>query len=223
MVNQLVYSSEISLKDVHEALKDQNNIDACILCSVIVHPIEIDDYLGQTFPFIKFTQQTPVPLENEYTSKETLGLDRLASSVGANSLFPNEDLLIVDFGTCIKYDFVTNGAYQGGSIAPGMQMRFKALHNFTDQLPFIEPKEELIRTGKTTEESILSGVMFGISAEVKGIVNHYREHYQQLKVIFTGGDAHYFENVLKNNIFAAPNLVSRGLNEVLNYNEVAKK
>lgn len=220
--NIITYNKDISLDWLHDALKDTTGIKACILCSVVDHPAEIEDYLQQTYKFINFNQATPVPLKNAYGSIETLGLDRLASAVGANFLFPGGNLLVVDFGTCIKYDIVSNHTYLGGSIAPGLLMRFKALNQFTDKLPLIHPKPNFVATGKTTEESILSGVQFGIASELKGIVNYYREQFDDLKIVFTGGDSKYFENVLKNNIFADPNLVSRGLNEVLYHNELAK-
>jgi len=209
----------ITLKSIHDKLKGVKSVDSCILCSVVDHPVEIEDYLQQTFNFIKFNQFTSVPIENEYGTKESLGVDRLAGAVGANSIFPNQDILVVDFGTCIKYDIISKGTYLGGSIAPGMRMRFKALNHFTDKLPLITPNENIKPTGKSTEESILSGVQFGIGSEVQGIINHYKEQYTDLKIVFTGGDAKYFDSVPKNNIFAAPNLVSRGLNEVLRYNE----
>lgn len=219
-VSQFKIGKGLSLKIIHDKLKDFQNITACILCSVIDHPIEIDDYLQQTYPrFIKFSQKTKVPIENSYGTVETLGLDRLAAAVGANVLFPQQNILVVDFGTCIKYDIVSNATYLGGSIAPGMLMRYRALNEFTDRLPLIQPKENIVPTGKSTEESILSGVQFGIGSEVQGIINHYKEQYTDLKIVFTGGDAKYFDSVPKNNIFAAPNLVSRGLNEVLRYNE----
>ena len=214
--------SKITLKGFHDFLKGFENINSCILCSVIDHPIEIEDYLNQTYSFLKFSQNTQVPIENNYTSKESLGLDRLAAAVGANVLFPEANLLVIDFGTCIKYDVVTQGVYLGGSIAPGMKMRFKALNTFTDRLPLISPNEEIITTGKTTEESILSGVQFGILSEVKGIMNFYLEQYPELKIVFTGGDSKYFDKLPNYNIFAAPNLVSRGLNEILRYNDTPK-
>ncbi len=212
-------NKSLTLKSIHDKLKSVQNVDSCILCSVVDHPPEIEDYLQQTFNFIKFNQFTPTPINNEYGSKETLGLDRLAGAVGANFLFPNQNILVVDFGTCIKYDIISNGSYLGGSIAPGMLMRYKALNQFTDRLPLISPKENVNPTGKSTEESILSGVQFGIGSEVQGIINYYKEQYTDLKIVFTGGDSKYFDSVPKNNIFAAPNLVSRGLNEVLRYNE----
>jgi type III pantothenate kinase len=222
LVEVLSSNSDVTLKWIHEVVKTIKNIDSCILCSVVDHPIEVEDYLEQTFKMMKFDQQTKVPIENDYETIETLGLDRLAAAIGANSIFPNHNILVIDFGTCIKYDIVTNNTYNGGGIAPGMRMRFNALNKFTDKLPLVEPSDSLVVTGKTTTESILSGVQFGIASEVTGIIEYYHEQFNNLKVVFSGGDAHFFENVLKKDIFAAPNLVSRGLNEVLLYNASSK-
>lgn len=195
------------------------DVNACILSAVINYPPLIQERLKQIPHFMILDATTPLPILNNYKTPATLGKDRLAAAVGANNSFPNQNILIIDTGTCIKYDFVSAAnAYLGGGISPGIAMRFKALNHFTARLPLVEWKnyEELI--GTTTEECILSGVLTGAVEEVEGIINRYKAQYNSLQVIFTGGDHSFFEKALKNSIFADPFLVLKGLNIILEYN-----
>lgn len=164
--------------------------------------------------------ESNLPLKLRYKTPKTLGNDRIAGAVAANAEFPGQHVLVIDAGTCITYDYVSaNNEFYGGGISPGVYMRFKALNQFTARLPLIEKfsdSEELI--GNSTEESIKSGVINGIKAEVEGIIKRYREKFPETKVIITGGDAYLFETKPKNNIFAQPNLVLRGLNKILLHN-----
>ena len=196
-----------------------------ILCSVTDHDKSIDAFLKNGHRFVELTHQTKLPFLNLYSSPETLGRDRLACAVGANSLFRNQDVLSVDAGTCIKYDFVNaKNEYLGGGISPGIEMRFRALNNFTGKLPLVSYRyfDKLI--GENTDESILSGVMNGAAEEVRGIVQRYRAQYPGLKVVFTGGYLKFFERIFnishteKSSIFADPFLVLKGLNQILNFN-----
>lgn len=162
-----------------------------------------------------------LPLKILYKTPQTLGADRVAGSVAANFSYPDSNVLKIDFGTCITYDFVTSGAeYLGGAIAPGMMMRFKSLHNYTAKLPLIDPMQftafEL--TGTDTASSIASGVVNGIKEEVTGIIKEYDTRFGNLKVVATGGDSGLFVTLLKCEIFARPYLVLEGLNRILNYN-----
>ena len=149
-----------------------------------------------------------------------MGSDRIAASIGAYYLYSNTNVLVIDMGTCIKYNFTNSqNHYLGGSISPGLQMRFKALHQFTSKLPLLQPdtlKVELI--GDNTQNSLLSGVINGIIAEMDGIINQYKEQYPDLVCVITGGDCEHFAKQLKNSIFVHPNLVLRGLNNILNFN-----
>lgn len=200
-----------------------NPIEVVILSSVINHPKAIEQYLKAHYKFIKLSSKTPVPVKNQYKSPETLGNDRLAAAVGATHLFPKHNILVINLGTCITYDLVNNkNIYLGGAISPGVNIRFKALHTFTDMLPLVSTKTynaQLI--GKSTKESILSGVLNGIYTELVGTIERYKKSYKGLKIIISGGDAFYFDKRIKSGIFAAPNIVLQGLNEILDYN--AKK
>jgi type III pantothenate kinase len=162
----------------------------------------------------------PVPITNHYQTPQTLGKDRLASVCGAFHLFPDSACLVIDMGTCIKYDYLdAQGNYWGGSISPGLHMRFKALHTFTARLPLLEPEPgEIALTGTTTKEAIESGVINGISSEIAGIIGEYRKKFGGMHVIFCGGDATFFENKIKESIFVIPEVVLIGLNRILEYN-----
>lgn len=161
---------------------------------------------------------TPIPIKKDYETPQTLGADRLAGAVGANFLFPNQNCLIIDMGTAIKYDYVSKeGIFKGGIISPGLKIRFKALHTFTKRLPLVEAEgiPELI--GKSTKTCIQSGVINGIIAEINGIIERY-EQLGDCQVILCGGDAQFFENQIKKTNFAVPNLVLIGLNQILAFN-----
>ncbi|MCB0480965.1 MAG: type III pantothenate kinase [Flavobacteriales bacterium] len=168
---------------------------------------------------IVLSHETPLPIINKYATPETLGKDRLANAIGLFHHFPNEHSISVDFGTCVKIDFVSKqGHYLGGSISPGLQMRYKSLQKFTDKLPLVEhtPLSPLI--GTDTASSIRAGVFRGIIYEIEGVIKHYKEEFGPLEVIFTGGDSEHFEPAFKNTIFARPNLTLEGLNKILDYN-----
>lgn len=167
-----------------------------------------------------FTSDTPTPVKNLYKTAHSLGSDRLAGAVGGNALFPDKNILIIDAGTCIKYNLVNaQNEYLGGAISEGLQMRFKAIHTFTSRLPLLEMDEnfnELI--GTTTNESILSGVQLGAVAEVEGFIAQYKQIYPDIMILITGGDVNFFEKRLKKPIFADSFLILKGLNAILEYN-----
>lgn len=173
--------------------------------------------------FIFLDGKTPIPLINKYQSPETLGSDRIAASVGGNAEFRGVDLLIVDCGTCLKFDFVNRlNEFLGGGISPGLRMRFLALNNYTDKLPLINlrpDQKEFNLIGNNTENSIASGVVNGMVAEIDGIINRYKETHPHLRVVLTGGDAEFLAGRIKNPVFLRENLVIKGLAEILCYNE----
>jgi type III pantothenate kinase len=169
--------------------------------------------------FIELSAETPIPITNHYQTPQTLGKDRLAGVVGAASIFPGNDILVVDAGTCITYDIIdAEGNYYGGSIVPGITMRFKALNTFTGRLPLVQRDLLESHIGDTTLTSVQTGVQLGVVYELKGFIAKYRESYPDLRVLVTGGDASFFESQMENQIFAVPDLVLMGLNQILNYN-----
>lgn len=160
------------------------------------------------------------PIKNLYASPTTLGIDRLAGAVGAHHLFPNECCLVIDLGTCITYDFIDEqGNYYGGGISPGVNMKFKALHTFTEKLPFVQAgADEPLLIGYDTERSIKSGVLWGTVYEIEGMISAYAKKKSKLKTIICGGDTKFFESKIKAPIFVAPELVLLGLNRILQHN-----
>lgn len=176
--------------------------------------------LNKYFPTLIFTPTTKIPLKNLYKSTSTLGSDRLAAAIGGHALYPNQTVLTIDVGTCIKYNFTTaNNEYLGGGISPGLTMRLKSLHHYTGKLPLIEMDPTFFDLiGDTTQNSILSGVVNGCVAEIDGIISQYKLQYPKILVLLTGGDSELFAKRLKNTIFAHQNLVLKGLNETLNRN-----
>ncbi len=169
--------------------------------------------------FIELDANTPLPIENCYETKETLGKDRIAAAVGAVDLYPDSNVLIIDAGTAITYDFVNDKKqYLGGNISPGIAMRYNALHQFTGKLPLVEPKEYNKLYGTNTENAIRAGVQNGVVFEVDRTIDAFKEFYNNLKVIITGGNAEFFDNKLKNSFFVHFNLLALGLNRILDYN-----
>lgn len=169
--------------------------------------------------FMLFTNQIPVPIENLYATPKTLGCDRLAAAVGANALYPDSNVLIVDFGTAITIDFVNSqNQYLGGNISPGAGLRFRALHEYTNALPLLSFSDEVALIGDTTQSAIINGVINGVVFEVEGYISEFEKKYDDLRVIFTGGDGNFFAKRLKNPIFATYDLVVYGLNRILEYN-----
>jgi type III pantothenate kinase len=168
---------------------------------------------------LRLSPQLPLPIRNGYTTPETLGEDRLAAAVGAASLYPGRNLLIVDFGTAITIDQVSaDGVFRGGNISPGMQMRYKALHQFTGRLPLIDSNGRKLPMGRDTETAIRAGVLKGMEYEISGYIEAMKHKYPELLVFLTGGDDFSFDSSVKSIIFADRFLVLKGLNRILNYN-----
>lgn len=168
----------------------QNNLPDQIIYSSVNKPAEeFREALGLAIPVLDLSADIPVPIKKEYKTPQTLGADRVAAAAGANWLFPEKDLVVIDMGTCITYDLVDRtGAFQGGLITPGVKMRFAALHSFTKRLPLFEPVAVPDFIGKSTKEAIESGVMNGVLAEMEGIIERYRHISPSLRVVVCGGD-----------------------------------
>lgn len=170
-------------------------------------------------PVLWLDADTPLPITNLYETPRTLGYDRIAAVVGANEQFPGRDILVIDAGTCITYEFIDAAArYHGGNISPGLQMRFKALHQFTGRLPMVTLEGRTLPMGKDTDTAIRAGVLRGIEYEISGYVTAMKHKYPELLVFLTGGDDFSFDTNLKSIIFADRFLVLKGLNRILNYN-----
>jgi type III pantothenate kinase len=200
-------------------------IENVILSSVKYHDSALPTFLKKNFCFVELSDKTTLPIKNNYATPSTLGKDRLACAVASNLLYRNKPVLCVDAGTCIKYDFVNHrNEYWGGAIAPGLTMRLMALEHFTDKLPLVHYSPHAKLIGNTTRESILSGVVIAAAQEIKGMVALYRKKYPRLKIILTGGDVEFLRQIFNtrgnknSSIFAQPNLILIGLNNILNHN-----
>ena len=203
-----------------EKLFERFSIDACIISSVTMKYDELLDILNKKNIFlVQLDHHTTVPIVNKYETPHTLGKDRLAAIVGAVYLEPETDLLIVDAGTAITYDLVdASGVYWGGNIAPGLSMRLRSLHEFTQKLPLVEPVVDIPLIGNSTNSALISGALHGIVFEIDGYINALKIKYPKLSVFLTGGSIFYFDTKLKSPIFAERNLVLVGLNRILQYN-----
>ena len=172
---------------------EQYKVKNCIVCSVIDGIESFIGKLKKQVVVLLYSIQTSTPLKNCYESPFTLGSDRLAASVAGNFLFPNKNVLVIDAGTCIKYNFInSNNEYIGGAISPGLQMRFKALHTFTNRLPLLEIDENFdTLIASNSNENILSGVELGAVAEVNSFMAQYKLLYPDINIILTGGDVNF--------------------------------
>ena len=188
--------------------------------SVIQVPEVLNEFLRCYNSVLPISRACLFPINSIYETPESLGIDRLTNAVAATSLYAGFDVLVIDCGTCLKVDFVSlKNGFEGGAISPGLSMRYKALNQFTHQLPYLEPKHFNQLTGKNTSDSIHNGVMNGMANEIAGAIRAYQEKYPNIKLVITGGDYHYFQNLMeKKAIFAEPDLTLIGINLILLHN-----
>ncbi len=196
-----------------------NKIQKSIFSSTIEIPAYLLDALKTISQNVILDAYTSLPFKNNYSSKDTLGKDRLALIAAAQAQFPNQNNLVIGCGTCITFNFINSeNEFLGGSIHPGLKMRLKAMHTFTGKLPLVELENQADLIGNNTKSNMLSGVLFAASREIDGMLNDYLVKFSQLNVIITGGDTDLLVYRLKNEIFAIPNFTLIGLNHILEYN-----
>ena len=193
------------------------NIKNCIISSVRKKiPENIYEIKDSVKNFVVLCHKTKLPVSINYKTAETLGRDRIAAAIGAKKLFPGKNCIVIDAGTCITYDFIDkNNVFQGGNIAPGIRMRAEAMHRFTGNLPMVEIDYNEDPLGKSTEEALQNGSLRGTFWEISSFIQLILDKFGDSVIIFTGGDAKYFVNHFKTAIFANPNLVLIGLNEII--------
>ncbi len=220
--NQQLLIAEITILHTKELeiFINSHKPQHAVMCAVGKGADEVAEFIvQQNIVLLRVTYQTKFPFTIQYQTPETLGMDRLAGVAAAQYLYANNNCLVIDAGTCITYDFISaNAHYQGGAIAPGLQMRLKAMHYFTHKLPQPELVWPENFEGKSTNQSLLSGVCFGVADEINGKIARYSQQYGSLQVILCGGDTVMLAKHIKNNIFAAPSLVLMGLNQILLFN-----
>ncbi len=217
-IDFFVIEKESFEKKVSEILKTFPQVNDLWLSSV---GNEID------FGFLAFKKEinikvvshlTSFPFQNLYETPHTLGVDRMVLAAGATLLFPKQNRLVIDAGTCITYDFIDKqDNYLGGAISPGFRLRFQSLHQFTAKLPLLSLEEINYFVGKSTNKSIYSGVINGIIYEMEGFINRYVKENENFTIILTGGDADFLAKRLKNTIFANSNFLLDSLNQLFQF------
>ncbi|WP_034041488.1 type III pantothenate kinase [Wocania ichthyoenteri] len=207
------------LKYFNSLKKEYKSINKAIISSVGKLNDKDISYIDKQVDLILLNFETKLPFKNLYSTPKTLGIDRIALVSASVNQFPKKNTLIIDAGTCITYDFVTDkNEYIGGAISPGIRMRYKSLNNLTANLPLLETEIPNSITGNSTNTSIHSGVVNGVLKEIEGVINQYEQKYSDLTVILTGGDANFLSKQLKSSIFANSNFLLEGLNYILQFN-----
>jgi len=211
---EILKTSEIEIGKVNTLIKEFD------IKKVIISSVRKEINWNLDVEVIHLSHKTSLPINLNYKTPETLGKDRIANIVAVSEEYPNKNVVVIDAGTCITYDFIDkNKDYFGGRISPGLEMRYKSLNEFTELLPKLSVSGESEFIGDDTNSSISSGVEQGVLSEADSFIDGFRNKDEDLIVVVTGGDTFFFENALKNSIFADPNLVLKGLNIILKYNE----
>jgi len=215
MTDKIIFTQEEAIFTIGKII-EMHKPQRAILSSNIAHSPEIDVLLEANTKFVLLNSKTRLPFLNAYGSPETLGNDRLALVAALSKLYPKEDSIVISIGTCITYNFLAkNNAFRGGAISPGVELRLKAMHQFTDKLPLIQREGHLSVLGYDTETSIRSGAINGIAAEIDGMIARFESQYGRINAVLTGGDSPFFESRLKNKIFADTNFLFKGLYAIL--------
>jgi type III pantothenate kinase len=196
-------------------------IQKAIISSVRMIPPFVTDILSTNISQIHLlSYNSKLPFRIDYDTPKTLGTDRIAGVSGAFSLFPGCDLLVIDAGTAITYDYLSEGVYMGGNISPGLNTRFRALNSFTGRLPMVTLAENFTNPGKNTTDSILSGVITGVTYEINEYIRTFEKKSTDYKVLLTGGDGGYLKDKINHQVAYMPDIVIDGLNYILEYNAV---
>ena len=205
--------------DTLDKIIEKNGVTAYIISSTKEVSVELKQYIQADEKGYWLDHNTPLPFNNDYSTPETLGRDRIAAMAAVSELYSGQNVLVIDAGTCVTIDLLNqNNEYRGGSIHPGLNMRFKALNTFTGKLPLINQSDDQKFWGNSTESAIIAGVQEGMIQEITGLIALYEKEFPDLQVVITGGDANFLQKQLKNRIFAVPDLIVKGLNKILNFN-----
>lgn len=218
LLNVFVFKREDIQKSIQNILKSHKKITHLVVASVsnIEKETFIDFDKSVTIYYV--SHKDSFPFVNCYETPQTLGIDRLVLATGATLQFPNQNRLVIDAGTCVTYDFIDeNNNYLGGAISPGLRLRYEVLHNYTAKLPLLNIEKPKKIIGKSTTESIHSGVVNGLLNEIDGCINQYKAQYSNFIIILTGGDTDFLAKQLKNTIFANSNFLLESLNQTFQY------
>ena len=212
--------TEVLDRGTIDRIADETGVDNCIFSTVRNNHDEIRLYMESKFSnFIYLDYNTSLPIKINYRSVKTLGCDRIAAAVGVVNESCGNGAVIIDAGTAITSDFLSpENEYMGGNISPGIQTRFRSLHEFTGKLPLVERTGDVPMLGYDTETAIRSGVISGVCRELEGFISDIKATHPAVLVFLTGGDSIYLSERLKSHIFVDRNIVLRGLNRILKYN-----
>ena len=212
-VDFFIFEANEALKNFENIFEKYPNLQKIILSSVGKLEKEVVDFIQNRFPTEIIDHKSKFPFTNLYATPETLGIDRMVLAAGATLMYPNQNRLIIDAGTCITYDFVNaENQYLGGAISPGIKIRYKSLNNYTSKLPLLTLSEDFEIIGNSTKSAIHSGVINGVIFEIEGFISQYSLKNQDLTIILTGGDAEFLAKRLKSTIFANSNFLLESLN-----------
>jgi type III pantothenate kinase len=207
------------LSTVRKILKKYPSLNKAILSSVGKLKEGLLIKIQSQINLLVLDSSVKLPFTNQYETPKTLGVDRIALVSASAIKYPNKNVLIIDAGTCITYDFINHkNTYLGGAISPGIRLRYQCLHNLTANLPLLNIEQPKNIIGVNTQESIHSGVINGVLNEIRGSIQEYEQEFKELTVILTGGDAEFLSKQLKSSIFANSNFLLEGLNYILEYN-----
>lgn len=207
------------LKTIKSLKKKYQALNFGIISSVAKLDESVIESIKGTINILVLNSQTKLPFKNVYKTPKTLGVDRIALVSAAVKNFKGQNVLIIDAGTCITCDFINNqNEYLGGSISPGIKMRYQSLNNLTANLPLLEIKKPDNFIGDSTSEAIHSGIINGVLNEIDGVIVQYEKKFKDLTIILTGGDADFLSKQLKSSIFANSNFLLEGLDYILEFN-----
>ena len=225
LCNKGYFFNEVSVDLIHfgdmakSIISDHPEIEGLIYSDVCNQAGEFFEKFSVQFPVIEVHSDMKLPFKNSYESPNSLGSDRIVLVAAACKKYPNTNLLIIDLGSCITYDFLdSNCIYHGGAISPGLEMRYKSVHHYTGNLPLLKYRNPKNPTGKNTDQAIHAGIYFGILDEINARIEYYDQKYDSLTVILTGGDANKLPKTLKNSIFAHSNFMAQGMLHLLELN-----
>ena len=207
--------------DELEKILHGRGIKSAIVSSVKELPPFITPLLLSSVPYVHIlSYRSKLPFRIEYETPETLGTDRIAAVAGAFNLFPSSEVLVIDAGTAITYDFLSNEVYKGGNISPGLGIRFRALNEFTGRLPLVARADNFTFPGRNTNDSILAGVITGVTYEINEYIRTFEKNIKDLKIFLTGGDSGFLKDKINHQFTYVPDIVIDGLNYILEYNAV---
>ena len=212
------FTNENFKNSIEKKIKNFSKIENIILSSVgKLNETELK-FLESAANLHVINRDQAFPFVNQYATPSTLGIDRMVLAAGAVLQFPKQNRLIIDAGTCVTYDYVDErDVYHGGAISPGIRLRYEAMHNYTSKLPLLKKEEPKNIIGDSTNQSMHSGVINGLTFEIEGYINSLTSQKENFIIILTGGDAIFLAKRLKNTIFANSNFLLESLNNLYQY------